>query len=537
MDRATIERQDTYLDVLVTVEKEMDKGEQAKMIFALPETEERFEMLQKEKRGIKNVVWRRLFSLGYTDKEVLRKKVGPKNRNSPTVAKQYQQAVRKFQLEAGTNPDGWVGLETWESMQELFAFEHDANLEKWFAPQYEKILARAVHLRLMILGLIRKPGGRNRDTGDSDEIREGLYKWRALLKGLDVNEIDNDTDQNTLIEYLFDIDRLTKMVADNFGKLRLLAANPAFNNIMDASELLRFQKSLVKIELWLYGYERIIPGNKGTNYKIRYVKKDNRHNLKNPVALALSEFLDQFSIDVPIELMDDESRLLEIALVQLASLDDEESKNATAQRRSELLVERIDKLTPKQHSQLGKDMKSAPIGDWLFDGIKRVYRWLKSSIIKLFDFVKGAAKKVGMLIQKLACAAKRVASEAYSFVRRGFQVLVDGFTFLAKKQFHAKNHAVAIHKSTDMDTLVFVRHDADQSNIDSFHKMMRRMLIRAKAAMALANLIIEETFNVVRNAAFSGPIAIISLLIRVYKMRYSDTFLLLKQAYQTYEVE
>lgn len=537
MDKSTIEQQDTYLDVLVSIEKDMEAYQETNVIFALPETEERFEELQKT-TDFKKVVWRRLYSLGYASSAELKKKKrrGPRSRGSQSVEKQYKQTVIKFQKDAGTNQDGWVGLETWESMQELFTFEHDSNLEKWFMPKYKKIFNRAIHLRLMMLGVVDKPNGLNRATGNDEALAQGISKWIELLKQMKVTDPNNYV---TYINYLFDIDKLTKLVAVNIEELRLLPLSLEGRIEITAAEVFRFQKSLLKIELWLYGFEGIQPGNRGANCKVQYLPQEKREKRKSSLSVAMSDFLDEFEVDVTKTIRNDESELIKLSLIQLAQLDDEETREANAHKRSELLTKRIEMLPPKQHEKLTTNMKSSGFGDWLFDGIKRIYRWLKNSIVGVFDFMKESATNAAKLLKKLATSAKRVASEAYSFVRRGFKVLIDGFNFLSKAEWQAhkrlENNAVFIRKSYDMDTLVFISDNATPEQLSIFTTVFTKVKVRVRAAMALVNFIIDEVFNMFKKTAISGPVAIVSLLVRIYRMRDSDTFNLLKEAYDTYE--
>ena len=253
----------------------------------------------------------------------------------------------------------------------------------------------------------------------------------------------------------------------------------------------------------------------------------------------MSEFLDEFEVNVTKTIKNDESRLIELSLIQLSQLDDEDTREANAQKRSELLTKRIEMLPTKQHKNLTKNMKSSGFGDWLFDGVKRIYRWLKSSIISVFNFITESVANASKLLRKLAISAKRIASEAYSFVRRGFKVLIDGFSFLSKPEWQAherlENNAVFLRKSYDMDTLVFISDNATPKQLNVFTTVFTKVKVRVRAAMALVNSIIDEVFSMFKKIAISGPIAIVSLLVRIYKMRDSDTFTLLKEAYDTYE--
>ena len=118
-------------------------------------------------------------------------------------------------------------------------------------------------------------------------------------------------------------------------------------------------------------------------------------------------------------------------------------------------------------------------------------------------------------------------------------MLIDGFNFLSKAEWQAhkrlENNAVFIRKSYDMDTLVFISDNATPEQLSIFTTVFTKVKVRVRAAMALVNFIIDEVFNMFKKTAISGPVAIVSLLVRIYRMRDSDTFNLLKEAYDTYE--
>jgi len=118
-----------------------------------------------------------LYSLGYAPQATLKPTLSAARRRgrntrfirreiTETVEQKYAKAVKRFQADAGNTQDGWVGLQTWECLQELFTFEHDTNLQKWLNPEYKnkfrKVFYRAVHLRLILLGIADKPAGDRR---------------------------------------------------------------------------------------------------------------------------------------------------------------------------------------------------------------------------------------------------------------------------------------------------------------------------------------------------------------------------------------
>ncbi|MFM2483351.1 peptidoglycan-binding domain-containing protein [Celerinatantimonas sp. YJH-8] len=528
MDESAIKPQETYLDVLVSIEKQLEVNQKANVIFALPETEAQFKTLQQDK-DFKKVVWRRLYALGYADRAKLKSRwQNVPERRFISAKSLYKKAVERFQKDAGTQPDGWVGLETWESLQELFTFEHDTHLNKWLKPQYQHVLHRAIHLRLIILGFAEKPGGKIQATGTSRALTAGLARCAALLGHLNVDQAEAFA---TCLDYIFDIDKLTKRVAKNFSHLQSWSALSDGGGAVDVAG---FLKSLLKIELWLYGFEGIMPGHQGPEYQVRYLPPVQRHVKKAPLATALSDFLDEFKVDVPKETQHHSFRLMELALVQLAQLDDDTIRQVHAAERSALLSKSIEPLTNKQHQDLRKYMCKTGFGNWLFDGLKRFYRWLKSVASHVMQSIYEFRRKLKML----AVAAKRIASDTFSFVRRGMKVLVDGFKYLVQPEWKMfdkpEENAVLLWRSADMDSLVFVNTQASAEQVHAFNEQFRKIMIRVRAAITIANWLVNEAINLFKDMAISGPLAMVTLLIRIYKMRGSQEFELMKQAYITY---
>lgn len=536
MDAALLNDSETRIELLSSIAEDLEASEQAKLVFAVPKTSSEFKKLQKT--DFRYVVWGRLYSLGYAKFSSLKARKRPgKNNKIISTNIQYKEAVEAFQKDAGTVKDGWVGLQTWESMQELFTFEQDANLDKWFQPQYQDILYRATHLRLMMLGLVDKPDGRNSASGNHEDVQAGLSLWRTILRKLAPDKFNSDTDENTLIEWLFDIDRLTRLVSANFGELRALAANPYMAPNFGGNESLRFQKSLLKIELWLYGVKDIEPGNRGAMLKVAYIPENMRGRTSvNVLMIKVSELIDELNVSLNGISTDNESQVIERILQHLASLNDEDVQQATAVMQANMLNKRLAELPAPQQKQVLKTMKNKEhsLGAWLFDGAKRVLRWLKKTILGAIDWFKQKARVVKRIIDQLATGAKRLATDAYNFVKRGFQVLADGFTFLATPTYLADNDEVIVHKKADMDTVVVVSHTADEPGVRAFWNRIEVLRLRARAAIELASVIIEEAISIIKKAVFIGPLAIVSLLLAIYKMRNSEVFSILKQAYATY---
>lgn len=96
--------------------------------------------------------------------------------------------------------------------------------------------------------------------------------WRNILVQIKAKGITEQTSLNSknLIEWLFDIDRLTRQV-----KLVGNSIQTHFDRRQSDKEkqLYRFITSLLKIELWLLGYEGINPNGMPMYFKKTYKQK------------------------------------------------------------------------------------------------------------------------------------------------------------------------------------------------------------------------------------------------------------------------
>lgn len=575
MDYATAQQKQTNLDLLVAFEAEMDSREQTGAVIALPESEARFQSMQQQE-ALRNIIWQRLYSLGYAPQFTLKptlstaRRVGGNTRFirreiTETVAEKYARAVKRFQADAGNTQDGWVGLQTWESLQELFTFEHDANLQKWLNPEhrnkYQKVFYRAVHLRLILLGIAEKPTGGIRASGNVKEVEQLLQHWRnwllqstgqlvntpaasALFQSNTLEQITAGSPEISVIEYLFDIDRLSRLMAAHIH-----LSTPVTTAFFSADKLLNVSKCLLKVELWLYGTEGIEPGSRGKLTQISYEPLRNNRRKGNALSKAVSGFLDEAGVNVEsIEeyrtnishnnASQNELLLMQLAFRHINLLDDADpvqAPNLNPNARSQMLIEHIQAFEPVHTAQFEQDVQqSSGFGAWFFDGVKRLFRKIKQIWNSIRDFFSELSEQVKHFIKTLASATKKLVSESFAAVKRAFQILTDGFQFIAQREIIDETHyQVGFHKDRDMDLVVFVTKNADPLHVERFWQHIDTRMLRTKAAMVIAGLLVKLIYNVVTNV-MSGMMGFIIVLLRMHKMLDSNEMQLIKQAYATY---
>lgn len=569
-------KQQTHLDLLVAFEAEMDAREQAGVVMALPESEARFQAMQQQET-LRNIIWQRLYSLGYAPQATLKPTLSAARRRgrntrfirreiTETVEQKYTKAVKRFQADAGNTQDGWVGLQTWECLQELFTFEHDANLQKWLNSEYKnkfrKVFYRAVHLRLILLGIANKPAGGIRANGKIEEVTQLLLHWRewltkstqqlantpeseALFRENTLEQITADSPELAVIEYLFDIDKLSRLVAAHLN-----LDTPVITAFFSKTKLMHLSKCLLKVELWLYGADGVEPGCRGNVTQIRYVPSHSNLRKGNALSKAVSAFLDEAGVNV--ESIDayqnnisvnnssqNELLLMQLVFRHINLLDDSGSNQpSNANTRSRQLVEHIQALKAEHAAQFEQDVQqSSGFGAWFFDGVKRLFRKIKQIWSSVKDFFFGLSEQVKHFIKTLASATKKLVSESFAAVKRTFHILTDGFQFIAQREIMHTTQQVGFHKSRDMDLTVFVANDADPHNIHRFWQQIDTRMLRTKAAMVIAGVLVKLIANLAANMTsyvMTGMMGFVMVLLKIHNMLDSDEMQLVKQAYDTY---
>lgn len=568
MDHATVRQQQTNLDLLVAFEAEMDTREQSGVVIALPESEARFKSMQQQE-GLRDLIWQRLYSLGYAPQANLKPTLAPATRVSSTsrfvrreiletMEEKYARVVKKFQADVGNTEDGWVGLQTWQCLQQLFNFEHDANLQKWLNPnyrnKYQKVFYRAVHLRMIMLGIANKPTGGIRASGNTEHISQLLQDWRQWLirSTQQIKDAPTDlafTSENTpdvitsdspdiaVIEYLFDIDKLTRLIAAH-----LHLSEPITTTFFTAEKLKNISKCLLKIELWLYGVKGIEPGARGTLSQISYVPLRKKQRKGNALSKAVSEFLDEAGVSVVsvnqngnLDASQKETLLMKLAFRHLNLLD-HPLLSISPETPTQIVMTRINELQQEHKQRFEQDIqKSSGWGAWFFDGIKRLVRKIKHVWDRVRSFLTGLSDQVKDVIKTLADATKKLASESFSILKRSFKTLNDGFHFIAQREIVDRKHwQIGFQKDRDMDLIVFVANNADPQHIQRFWQYIDTRMLRTKAAMVIANALVELIVEVV-TSAMSGMIGFLVVLLKLHSMLDNDEVELIKQAYLTYE--
>lgn len=470
------------LDGLLALETDLDQAEAARIVLPLAESDQRF-FTSEAGRAYLPVLRDRLFRLGY-----LRVRKGPDQ-----VDETLTKAIRKLQAEAGLTVDGWVGIQTWNALQELFAFEPTTCLDRWIdAKGMTPALRRAACLRLISLGFI--PG---RTTAGPGDLAGPLHEWRHILVLLEAPGISAATGLDTLelLTYLFDIDRLSTLVDEAAGHIAMVMTP---GDDTDGARLQRFLGCLLKIELWLLGYEHIKPDGKpleirreparrrgGVGPKVRQRRavdspgyrliqrfwRDSgfpgEHGSAGHVLLQCFRLLAQMRDDVARSAPDEQSERKARAGGIISQLEETHSNDETHWQQRAFLAR-------------------------IWDGAKRVWRFLKK-------LVKGALSRIRLLIR----AAYQLAADGFSLVRRAIRVFGEGMAMLTSPQIAGSNRQIAMRHSADFDFQVFLDRETENDAVKRFLEQLERRLGSLRSALRMLQLLFDAAVDAVRLA--SGP--------------------------------
>ncbi|MCE2027499.1 peptidoglycan-binding domain-containing protein [Sessilibacter corallicola] len=483
------------LRVLTLIEKELDLAKELKVsgFVGIPEEKANFDKIELNDEII--VILRdRLYQLGYLSKK------HPTGKDSGDL----QDAITTLQAEAGLAIDGWVGLQTWQALQELFSFEHDSNLTKWNVFPYTSFMKRAICLRLKTLGF-------NLTVQSSDEaFNNVLQQWQRFLIILGVKP--NNISCIDLVKWLFDIDALTELTNQNSRRLR--------ENKTDQSLIQQCVGSLLKIELWLYGVEGIYPD--GMPLKLERFKKVNK-NKRSYRYHNDYKALREFWRDVGVRRVKHSKNILAMYLRGFPYLASDTSGTS-----NQLDVNTVIEELEVNSKLSGKAWKEMTFTGRIVDGLKRASRWFFGLVKKGANFI---AKKVKVIVR----IAKNLVNESVGFVRKTFKLLSDGLSMFFRNPVFDFKQQLVIVRDTDFDMKVFIDNKLSSKNTKKMTQFIETSNLRLKAAVKLSKILVGIVkFITVAVNAFSWFWLIKSVLKFRNKLT-SDDIRLIKSAYLTFD--
>ncbi|PKH00155.1 peptidoglycan-binding protein [Paraglaciecola sp. MB-3u-78] len=489
----------TGFDQLVGFETILGKVERPGKIISVPTSQTNFRALRQDKQLYQHV-WKRFYQLGYLSTAKPSRIRGPRSsiQRRPNNQKKLKLALSQFQSDANISNDGWLGLQTWEALQQLYTFDEPTHLAHWLIEGRRPALNKSIELRLRVLGIVK-------DRNNTLRVHKvnrasGLQTWKTFLRYLDA--VPESVDELEILTYLYDFDKLTPLLYANYDKI--LHSDFEFRH-----DLL---KGVLAIELWLHGFEGLAPGLSANKNPISY-KGD------NPLSKAATLLC--FSENLPVEPIVSAQDLIKICLKYFAEFEIGES-DAT---QSELVVEAIRDLSKNEENAraLSKKINEKTWGAWLFDGIKRAFRWAYRQLKKGVEWF---AEK----IESLAIAIKKLSLPVISFYHRTVKVLNDGLFVFTHKLFKGSTTEYAIYRDLDFDFKVFIADSAEpaqlQKFLDSFNAIWKQVYKTMAIALILLQ-IIKEAITLASTSAIGLPF----IIARFYKFTRSAEYSFIKDAF------
>ena len=376
--------------------------------------------------------------------------------------KRFLSAVGLFQSGAGLKVDQWSGAETWKALQELVTFENPTRVASYAVDGVAlPALVRATRLRLWSLGFLRR---KPTTKSSSEQIpADALEKFWLICTRFKLEASDRPQPPVLdLIHKLFDQDRLLDAVA-TAGRLQQVGGRErwVFSYLKRSSEKRRntdpevesFLVCLAKIELWLLGFD--IDINPARNFPV-YLFSGSATRRNQKINAALRQFWQQFGSAPQARTQEisgaerrrekrDKQRLEDSITPELfRALADPQFAGTSVGTGSDVVRaaeaqvggdERSREVTEKlqTHAEINNVWsRGKSLGMKLWDGARRVWRWLRRGFIKILDvgrnlvraFFRYSTKAFEIAKLALKTVASSVMQYAMGAIKTGNRVQI-----------------------------------------------------------------------------------------------------------------
>lgn len=369
----------------------------------------------------------------------------------------FLQAVGTFQAEAGLTVDQWVGRKTWAALEYLVNFEaSDVDYSDRLPPRLLKYdpklraVARAAKLRLHLLGLT---SGRP-STRAPNASRRAISNFHETLKNLKIlqrNPGESWTAKS--IQLLLNHDGLIQAVAalpedsleKSYPRPRRIAGKIRRAKRDKQKPLKLFLVKLVRIELWLLGLDVDITSKH--LYPIGQFEgsRPRKNPEADPLGRQIAEFYRRFR-----EITDDDAvreragqidQELFQAFVTLEPLHEE----VVDEEAHKLLNEKLEAKLTEESQILEALDQGRSLGLQLWDGIKRLWRWIKHQVLRIVDVGLNLARafyRYALKGFRVVCTAVRAVTQSLN------RYLSGNLNFFGE---HAANPPIQIRLKADFD--------------------------------------------------------------------------------------
>ena len=457
------------------VEQAIDKG----VINDVPTSEQETFNYKKQQLRLQTIA-SRLHLLGYIRRKIALRRI--KHRLDDIKA-----AVYEFQKDAGLVEDGWVGDKTWFSLQELFSFETKLS-QKWFNSdgtiydRNKRALHRAIQLRMWSLGLMNRRPKKNFSLLEGKDL-EKLKKITSifLLDKPPSFGFNYDT-----LSILFDQDRLSNAIARRSSRSKmsfLLNTNKKLRNKRLAE---RFIVNCAKIELWLLGYDVKIDGK--NNYNI---------SLNSDIYKALKLFYRDFKNLSTSKATQLAKTIKPVFFTEIAEVADKTDSYSNKDASQDI----FQYFTSHQKVESAWSyVKERSLSLW--DGLKRIWRWIKKIGRKVINFIK----------ENIFKGFFRFVSKAYKITKTGFSQIAKSISTYVKGSLKGENYFIKYSK--DMDTTAYYLNTSTEN-----HTNTSELLIRQSKAFRIGCSIIGWVFKIFKkiSTGFIGWTRLLMTFVKSYQ--------------------
>ena len=366
----------------------------------------------------------RLYLLGY-----LRNKIKPNKIDKKL--EEIREAVFVFQNDANLKKDHWVGNKTWFALDELVSFESEFTYDQWFVndrlkPEVQIAMHRAIQLRLWCLGLYSKQPRKKFDLLK----KASLFKFGKILKIFlfEPKHFPLGFNVQTL-KILFNQDILTDAIVKRSSpkKKSFMLQLSGQDKEGDRNLSNRYIVNCAKIELWLLGFKVDIDG-----------KDDFLLSKQSDLYKAIFDYYQQFENCDKKTAKNLAGTITPKLFVGIGAAN-EINDSFDLDDASEEIAKSIGNTA--QINKAWSYIKNK--GMRLWDGLKRVWRWIKMIGKKVSSFIENNVFK-GFF---------RYTSKAYKIIKLGMIEVVKSIQIYLKGQMNSSN--VQFYFSKDMDTTTY----------------------------------------------------------------------------------
>lgn len=371
-------------------------------------------------------------------------------------------------VDAGTDR---IDDDTWYAIHSLVAFEpmEGAELDadtidaRWIrGGEPTPPLRRAILLRLHVLGFGKRPPRTLSEPWNMDVLLPFIRVTRLFqifgtsLPGLPV-----------ILARLFDADGILQAVAaaetsDDAFDFRTIRSR----NLRVSPDAVRsFIINVAKIELWLLGFSVRLDGE--SDYPVAATDPQNFRWFRRLTRQEFQASLESYWRDLAgVSSETAQRRAKQITPSLFTSLlhhgTDSPSRFEKEDYSKELALEHLssNEEIEKVWSEVGNRRLS------LWDGLKRVWRWVKTKAQAIFRAARAALKNI-------ARAAFRYATKAFKTVRLAITSTVEGIRYFLGGELASDPPGTAFMSfRKDMDATLRIRPDASEAPLEQFWQLL-----------------------------------------------------------------